>query len=95
MVSTFHADSPFTVYSQDYWWSDKWNALDYGREINLDISFFEQFSKMMKKVPLINIMNDNNVASTNCDYSFDCWYSKNCYFVTCAWKIEDSMYCAI
>ena len=95
IISTFHADSPYTVYSQDYWWSDNWNAMDYGKEPDFDRPFFEQFSELLKQVPLINIMNDNNVASTNCDYSFDCWYSKNCYFVICAWRIEDSMYCNV
>jgi len=69
--------------------------MDYGKEPDFDRPFFEQFSELLKQVPLINIMNDNNVASTNCDYSFDCWYSKNCYFVICAWRIEDSMYCNV
>ena len=93
IVSTFHSDNPMIVYKQDFWWSDNWSGFDYGRDFDFDTSFFEQFNELMLHVPVINILNDNNIASLNCDYSFDCWYSKNCYFVTCAWRIEDSMYC--
>ncbi|MDC0506213.1 hypothetical protein OAN96_01310 [Candidatus Gracilibacteria bacterium] len=95
IVSTFHADSPITVYAQDHWWSDKWSGFDYGRDFDFKRNFFEQFNELMLEVPIISILNDNNVASTNSEYSFDCWYAKNCYFVVCAWRIEDSMYCEL
>ena len=29
IISIYSPDKPYTVYHQDYWWSDKWNPLDY------------------------------------------------------------------
>jgi hypothetical protein len=29
IVSIYSPDKPFTVYNQDYWWSDAWSPLDY------------------------------------------------------------------
>ncbi len=29
IISIYSPDKPYTVYHQDYWWSDKWDPLDY------------------------------------------------------------------
>src|SRR3989338_10849178 len=31
MISIYHPGSPFIVYDRDYWWSDKWDPMDYGQ----------------------------------------------------------------
>lgn len=94
IMSTFQPNSPFKVFEQNYWWSDKWSGFEYGREFDFSKNFFSQYAELMKEVPIIALLNDNNVASSNCEYSFDCWYASNCYFVTCAWRMQDCMYCS-
>ncbi|KKT92284.1 MAG: hypothetical protein UW92_C0003G0001, partial [Candidatus Jorgensenbacteria bacterium GW2011_GWA2_45_13] len=32
IVSIFSPESPAVVYDRDYWWSDKWDPMDYGKE---------------------------------------------------------------
>lgn len=88
-LSVFPPESPFTVYSTEAWYSDKWNALNYGRPFDFSRSFFEQFAELMKAVPLLSrsVMN-----LQNCDYVNQCGWSKNCYFTIEADQNEDSMY---
>jgi len=31
IISMYSPDKPFKVYDQTEWWSDRWNALDYGK----------------------------------------------------------------
>src|SRR3990167_2648133 len=35
--------APLKVYEHDYWWSDKWDSIAYGREYDFSKPFFEQF----------------------------------------------------
>ena len=44
IISQYDDTAPFPVYDQEIWWSDAWDAMDYGQEIEWDKSFFEQFS---------------------------------------------------
>jgi len=29
IISIYSPDKPYRVYNQEFWWSDKWNPLDY------------------------------------------------------------------
>ena len=51
IVSIYSPDKPFKVFHQDYWWSDSWDPMSYGREFDFSRSFFEQFGKLMEKIP--------------------------------------------
>jgi hypothetical protein len=62
IISIYSPDKPFTVYSQDFWWSDKWNALEYGVDFDFERTFFVQFDELMKKVPQIALNNDYEKA---------------------------------
>lgn len=57
IISVYSPASPFTVYEQDYWWSDVWDPMDYGREFDFTRGAFEQFGELMGKVPKVNIIN--------------------------------------
>ena len=93
-IISIHTDQvPFPVYSLKYWWSDNWDALDFGQEFDFNRSFFEQFNNFEQKVPQIAIMNDNGVASENCEYCQDFSNGKNCYLVSGTWQNRDSLYC--
>jgi len=77
---------PFKVYEQSEWWSDKWDAMDYGRDFDFKRRFFEQFERLMKEVPHQNISNPN---SENCNFS-QIAHSKNCY-LTFVWGFSENV----
>jgi hypothetical protein len=43
IISIYSPDKPYTVYHQDYWWSDAWEPMDYGRDFDFSRSAIEQF----------------------------------------------------
>ncbi len=93
LISIHHPDAIFPVYENQYWWSDAWDPLKYGRDFDFSRPFFDQFFEMMREVPQLAIMNDNGVRSENCQYCQDFSRGKNCYLVTGSWYIQDSAYC--
>ena len=97
IVSAYPADSEFTIFSQDEWWSDDWDATEFGVNYDPTTNFFQQFSSLQKKVPRITLVNSKaenseylNQAHGNKDsyMSFDLgWcqnaiYCKTCYSST-------------
>ncbi len=92
VISSYSQDVSFPVYCHGCWWSDKWNAHDYGRDIDFSQSFFTQLKELQSVVPRIAIVNDNGVASVNCEYTYDFFYSKNSYLCVGAWEFENAMY---
>jgi hypothetical protein len=90
IVSIFSPDKPYIIYSQDYWWSDKWDPIDYGREFDFRYSAFEQYSELIWKVPM---QSNYGFQNENCDYTNYLWKSKSCY-LTNAWIWgENLLYC--
>ncbi len=59
-ILMYAPDSPYKVYCRQCWWSDKWSALDYGREYDFSKSFFEQFAALLKDVPRPGIIKQGN-----------------------------------
>jgi hypothetical protein len=57
------------VYKQDIWWSDKWDAMDYGRNFDFSKSFFEQFEELLKVVPKISLSTEKLENSSYVNYS--------------------------
>lgn len=81
--------APYKIYNHDYWWSDKWSALDYGRNYNFSRSFFEQFRELLVVVPwcaktVLNVVNS--------DYSDQASHLKNVYLSFDTDHVEDSGY---
>lgn len=46
----------------------------------------------MQKVPHMAVANDDGIASLNCEYTHDWWFSKNCYMCFSGWYVENVMY---
>jgi hypothetical protein len=67
------------VYNSDFWWSDNWNPIDYGRDFDFSKNFFEQFEKLIKKVPLVPLFITD---SENSDYTNLSSNNKSCYMLT-------------
>jgi hypothetical protein len=89
IIATYHKDSPFPVYCQECYWSDKWNALDFGQEYEPNTPFFQQFKELMNKVPRLCVVNKQSENSEYCNYSFA---NKNCYLLFGSHYEEDCMY---
>lgn len=81
--------SGITVYDHDYWWSDKWDPIDYGRDYDFSRPFFEQFREFMYKVPWPS---RNVQRLINSDFSNNAGDLKNCYLCFNSGEDEDSAY---
>ncbi|MBI5754175.1 zinc-ribbon domain containing protein [Candidatus Peregrinibacteria bacterium] len=99
IVSVFSPDKPFTVYDNEYWYSDKWNPMDYGRDFDFNRPFFEQFNELNQKVPQLSrcvfqLQNCDFVnqvgCSKNCYLIFEADFNENCYYSN---NIFDSKVC--
>ena len=77
ILAIFSPDSDYKFYCHECWWSDKYDATDYGQDYDFNKSFFEQFIELRKKTPQDAV----NVSGRleNCDYVHYCGDSKNCY----------------
>ncbi|MBU0648458.1 hypothetical protein KJ855_04745, partial [Patescibacteria group bacterium] len=89
IVSLYSPNKPFAVCDQQYWWSDKWNPMDYGREFDFNRPFFDQFKELYDAVPKANIMNSN---SENSEYTNLAVNNKNCYMLMESSDNEDCYY---
>ena len=78
IISIFAPEKPFTVYDHKSWWSDEWDALNFGRDYDFSRPFFVQFRELLEKVPLPSVINKNAVNSDYCNHSED---SRNCYLI--------------
>ncbi|MDD3302358.1 MAG: hypothetical protein PHN31_02300 [Candidatus Gracilibacteria bacterium] len=90
IISWFKPDIPYTVYDEKIWDSDKWNPLDYGKDIDFSKTIFEQFYELLLKVPLPS---KGTVGNENSDYCNSSSYLKNCYLTFSANYSEDIYYC--
>jgi len=89
IISVYSLDKPFKVYERDYYWSDAWDAISYGREYDFSKNFFLQFKELQTMVPRINL-NANFVYNSDfCNYAGDV---KNSYLCFGSIAIEDCMY---
>lgn len=91
ILSIYSQDKLYTVYCRECWWSDTWNALDYGQDIDFTRPFFEQVHEVRLRTPRITLLNDAD--SENSDYTNHVYRLKNCYMVFDACDNEGSLYC--
>ncbi len=79
IISVYSPDKNYKVYKQNYWLWDRWNPLDFWQDYDFNETFFEQFDKLLKKVPHMwtNIFN-----SENSDFNSFSQNLKNCYLCT-------------
>jgi len=89
IVSIYRPDAPYTVYSPEYWWSDSWDPMQYGKEYDFSRPFFEQFNELMRKAPTISLFDSKSTNTSFCNVVVE---HKNCYLVSAGWNNEDCMY---
>lgn len=78
IVSMFPPESPYTVYSNEAWWGDGWDGLDFGRAFDFSSSFFEQFKELSRAVPQVGLLNPKAENSPYCNFADA---NKNCHMV--------------
>ena len=76
LISMYRQDGPMTVYCRDCWYSDSWNPMNYGFEMDFSQNFFIQFKKLFHSVPVINLWAPKSVNSDYCNFAAE---NKNCY----------------
>lgn len=89
ILSIYSPDKPYKVYDQPEWWSDKWSALDYGRDFDFSRNFAEQFRELYEAVPRISM---HTINAENSYYTCYTLNMKNCYLIFGAGNCEDCMY---
>jgi len=89
IISMYAPDSAYSVCTNKEWWSDQWDAIEYGVDYDPERSFFEQFNEMNLKVPRPAL---NHYQSENSDYCNSSFKSKNCYLVFGCVDNEDCQY---
>jgi hypothetical protein len=80
--------SPTPVYSYDYWASDAWDPMEYGRDYDFSKPFFAQIKELMNAVPYAPTWSHDAV---NSEYSVSA-FIKNCYMCFDSGYDEDAAY---
>ncbi len=83
-------ESSIQTYETTYWYSDEWDALEYGVEYDFSRPFFEQFLELFKRVPIM--AKSSAGFMINSDYCNEAGRLKNAYLCFDADFIEDSAY---
>jgi hypothetical protein len=80
IISNYHADSPYTVYRQNEWYSDAWDAMSYGKDFDFTRPFFEQWQELSLAVPRPSLHRGFQYDE-NSDYTNYAGKNKNCYMI--------------
>ncbi len=78
IISMYKDTASYNIVDNEYWWSDKWDPRDYGIDYDFSKPFFEQFSALLKRVPLSAL---STVNSVNSEYTNFVDENKNCYLI--------------
>ncbi len=90
ILSLFPEESPVRIYDRDYWISDAWDPISYGKDYDFSRPFFEQLKELMHKVPFP--AHSMNSTVVNSRYCANASFTKNCYFCRGIAYTEDSSY---
>lgn len=89
IISIYAPEMPYKVYDQAEWWSDKWDAVSYGRDFDFSQTLTAQLSALYLDVPHASLYNTNVENSYYTNYALN---QRNCYLVFGAGNNEDCMY---
>src|SRR3989344_5225849 len=87
IISCYAPHQPFPVYENDEWYSDKWNATEYGQDFDGKRPFFEQFFALQSRVPRLARILEKPYE--NSDYCNTASQLKNCYLLFSSNQNED------
>ncbi len=90
IVSVFSPNKKDIVYSYDAWFSDDWDALDYGMDYDENRPFFDQLKELFDKVPKPALLHTRSVDSEYLNLAAD---NKNAYMIFESSNNEDATNC--
>ena len=88
-ITLYSPDDPRPVICQQCFFSDRWNVLDYGIDVDKSRSFLDQLAELFLITPRLGVMNQQSENSEYCNYSFS---NKNCYLVFSSHYEQDCLY---
>ncbi|TSC67886.1 MAG: Uncharacterized protein G01um101466_622 [Parcubacteria group bacterium Gr01-1014_66] len=91
VISIYPPDARYRIYCTSCWWSDKWDAMDYGRDYDFSRPFFTQFNDLLHEVPLMALKIDAPTL-VNSSYNNFAGSLKNSYLLFMADFVENSAY---
>jgi hypothetical protein len=77
-ISMYSPNKSYPVWCYECWFSDDWDATEYGREYDPKYSFLEQLRNLYNRVPKMALIGMRNVNSEYVNISAD---NKNCYML--------------
>ena len=89
LISVYHPQTKFPVYDASEWWSDDWDPISYGIDLDPKKAFFDQVKELFYKVPRLALW---NIRCENCQYSNQIDESRNCYLIFGGLNDEDCNY---
>jgi hypothetical protein len=89
IISIYREGAPFPVYKQEYWRSDKFDAMEYGRDFDFSQTFFKQYDDLRRVVPHLAMVNSSSV---NSEYTNQAQNNKDCYMLVTSGDAEKCMY---
>ncbi len=89
LITVLPEKNRYPIYTLHEWYSDKWDAMDYGIDYDPNIPFLKQLQNLQEKVPHPH---QNGANNTKCDWCDDVWNSKNCYLSRSLEECEDLFY---
>ena len=92
VVSNIPASSPYTVYKQQEWYTDKWDPMSYGRPYDFTRPFFEQWHELSLAVPRPSLFTGYQYDE-NSDYTNHAGKNKDCYMIFDSDENRDCYYC--
>ncbi|MCX6723666.1 MAG: hypothetical protein NT155_00640 [Candidatus Staskawiczbacteria bacterium] len=89
MVTIHNPEYKGRVYCQPCFWSDQWDAFNFGAEFDFSRPFFEQFNELRLRTPRISMANEHSV---NSEYTNQSEHNKNCYLCVSSGNSENCLY---
>lgn len=88
-LSMYHPNDLHTVYCPVCWWSDKWDARDFGKEYDSKKTFFEQWNELLYTTPILGLSINKDTSELS-PYTNHVGNAKNCYLIYYSDYVEDS-----
>ena len=88
IISIYPPDSKLIVYCTSCYFSDTWDATEYGRDYDFSRPFFEQFAELRDSVPQLHVRHSNNNGE-GCEYANS---SSHCAYVYLSYGVVGSEY---
>jgi hypothetical protein len=89
ILSIYKPEVPFPVYKQEYWKSDAWDELSYGKDFDFSRTFFEQYEDLRRATPHVAMVNSSSV---NSEYTNQAQDNKDCYMLFTSGICEQCIY---